>query len=92
MVFLKGETDRIYTEKEVFENETGHETMTVGDTGDILAGVIGSLISQGLKLDEAALLGAWINGRAGELAAKELGNGALATDIVEKIPEAMKEK
>lgn len=89
VVVLKGETDRIYTERKVFENETGHETMTVGGTGDVLAGVIGSLISQGLDIEEAARLGAWINGKAGEKAAEELGNSVLATDIKEKIPAVL---
>jgi hydroxyethylthiazole kinase-like uncharacterized protein yjeF len=89
VVVLKGATDRIYTQEEVFENETGHETMTVGGTGDVLAGIIASLISQGLEPGEAARLGAWINGKAGELAAEELGNGALAMDIVEKVPEVI---
>lgn len=91
VVVLKGEKDEVFTHEEKFENKTGHETMTVGGTGDVLAGVIASLISQGLEPGEASRLGAWINGRAGELAAEELGNGALATDIVEKIPEVLKD-
>jgi ADP-dependent NAD(P)H-hydrate dehydratase len=89
VVVLKGEKDEIFTPAGRFENETGHETMTVGGTGDVLAGVIASLVSQGLGTEEAARLGAWINGKAGELAAEELGNGALATDIVEKIQEVI---
>lgn len=91
VVVLKGEEDEIFTPAEKFENKTGHETMTVGGTGDVLAGVIASLISQGLETGEAARLGAWINGKAGKLAAEELGNGALATDIAEKIPEVLKD-
>ncbi len=86
VVVLKGEEDRIYTPEEKFVNDTGHPTMTVGGTGDVMAGIIGALISQGLEISEAARLGAWINGKAGEKAAEELGKGALTTDIVEQIP------
>lgn len=91
VVVVKGATDRIYTSNEVYENETGHPTMTVGGTGDVLTGVIASLISRGLNLEDSAKLGTWINGKAGERAAEKYGNGALATDMVEKIPEVMDE-
>ena len=89
MVLLNGKVDRIYADGEERTSETGDPTMTVGGTGDVLTGVVASLIGQGLENSEAALLGAWINGRAGEKAAEKYGNGALATDMVEKIPEAM---
>ena len=89
VVLLKGEKDRIFSGKEVYENDTGHPTMTVGGTGDVLAGIVSSLSAQGLSGEESARLGAWINGKTGELAAEYLGNGALATDMIEKIPETM---
>lgn len=89
VVLLKGEKDRIFSGKEVYENYTGHPTMTVGGTGDVLAGIVSSLSSQGLSGEESARLGAWINGKTGELAAEYLGNSALATDMVDEIPEVM---
>lgn len=91
-VLLKGEIDQIYTSEDFYRNETGHPTMTVAGTGDVLAGVVASLISQGLETTEAARLGAWINGKAGELAAEEYGNGATATDLLETIPHVIQDK
>lgn len=86
VVVLKGATDKIHTPEGKFENSTGAAAMTVGGTGDVLTGVIASLMSQGLDLEEAARLGTWINGKAGEKAAEKYGNGVLATDIVEEVP------
>jgi len=88
IVIEKGKTDTIYSKSgEKFENETGHPAMTVGGTGDILTGVIASLIAQGLNKEEAARLGVWLNGKAGEKAAEKYGNSALATDVIEEFPE-----
>lgn len=85
VVVVKGSEDTIYTPGEVHRNVTGHPAMTVGGTGDVLTGVIASLVSQGLSREEAARLGTWINGRAGENAAEKYGNGVVATDLVEEI-------
>lgn len=92
VVLEKGATDTVYLEDEERKVEAGDPAMTVGGTGDVLTGVIASLISQGLNRDDAAGFGAWINGKAGEKAASEYGNGMLATDVIEKIPEVLKEK
>lgn len=85
VVVAKGAEDVIYTPGENYRNVTGHPAMTVGGTGDILAGVIAGLVSQGLSREEAARLGTWLNGKAGENAAEKYGNGAVATDMVEEI-------
>ncbi|WP_414837622.1 NAD(P)H-hydrate dehydratase [Candidatus Nanosalina sp. VS9-1] len=90
VVLLKGEKDKIIAPEESFENTSGHATMTVGGTGDVLAGAVSSLIAQGLEITEAARLGAWVNGRAGEISAEQYGNAALATDIAENLPEAFR--
>jgi hydroxyethylthiazole kinase-like uncharacterized protein yjeF len=90
IVLEKGATDTIYTEEGEKEIEAGSPAMTVGGTGDVLTGVIASLISQGLEKDEAAELGAWINGKAGEKAAEEYENGLMATDVIEEISEVLK--
>jgi NAD(P)H-hydrate repair Nnr-like enzyme with NAD(P)H-hydrate dehydratase domain len=89
VVILKGSTDKIYSDEGVVEVDAGDPTMTVGGTGDLLAGVVGSLISQGLNLSEAAEIGAKLNAEAGEMAAGELGNGATAKDIQDKLPSAL---
>ncbi|EGQ43906.1 MAG: putative sugar kinase [Candidatus Nanosalina sp. J07AB43] len=88
VVLVKGSTDKIYSDEGVVEVDAGDPTMTVGGTGDLLAGVVGSLISQGLNLSEAAELGAKLNAEAGKLAARELGNGATAKDILSRLPKA----
>jgi NAD(P)H-hydrate epimerase len=86
VVVLKGPNDRIYSSEGVEQIEVGTSGMTIGGTGDALTGVIASLISQGLEPKEAAKLGVWINGKAGERASEELGNGMIATDLIEQIP------
>ncbi len=85
VVVVKAPTDEIYTPKPD-KNETGCPEMTVGGTGDVLTGIIASLVSQGLEPGEAAKLGVWLNGKAGEVAAEDYGVGMLATDLVEMIP------
>lgn len=87
-VAVTGPSDSVIGE-ENYRCERGTAAMTVGGTGDVLAGVIGSLRSQGLNGFEAAKLGLWLNGRSGEMADEEKGNGLLATDIVECLPDAL---
>lgn len=89
VVVQKGPVDRIFSGQR-YENTTGTPAMTVGGTGDALAGIIASFLSQGLARTDAARLGAWVNGKAGEKAAEEYGNGMLATDMIEKIPEVLR--
>lgn len=58
-----------------------------GGSGDILAGVVASLLGQGLQLFEAAALGVYLHARAGELVSAELGDaGLMATDLLTQIP------
>ncbi len=63
--------------------------MTVGGTGDCLAGITASLVSQKNSIFDSALLAAFINGKAGELAEEELGLGFKASDLIKYIPKAM---
>lgn len=72
-------------------NKTGNAGMTVGGTGDVLAGLIAALIAQGLDLFDSALNGAKINGMAGDLCFEKMGYGFIASDLLEKIPEIMKD-
>lgn len=89
-ILLKGKQDIISDGKEVAVNEAGSPYLSVGGTGDTLAGICGSLLAQGVAPFLAAGAGAFINGRAGEIAAKKFGPGLLATDLIEAIPEAIK--
>ncbi|WP_290817419.1 NAD(P)H-hydrate dehydratase [Halovivax sp.] len=88
VVALTGETDVIVADGERQLNETGTAALTVAGTGDTLTGIVASLLGQGLDRDEAAELGAWILGKAGELASVEYGTGVVATDVIERVPDA----
>lgn len=84
-ILLKGAVDIISDGTRVRFNRTGTPAMTVGGTGDVLAGLAGALFCT-LPAFEAASLAAYVNGRAGTAAAGHRGNGMLATDLVEYIP------
>jgi len=84
-VLLKGPTDIITDGKRVRFNRTGDPAMTVGGTGDVLAGIAGALLCH-IPAFEAACIGAYVNGRAGQAVAAERGEGMLATDLVDRIP------
>jgi NAD(P)H-hydrate epimerase len=67
---------------------TGNPGMATGGTGDVLSGLIGALLAGGLRPREAARVGAWVHGRAGDLAAARLGErGMIAGDLGEAIGE-----
>lgn len=89
-VLLKGAVDLISDWLEVRASRTGNAGMTVGGTGDVLAGLTGALFARCRSPLEAAACGAFINGAAGDLAFKEFGYGLLATDVIDYIPAVMK--
>ena len=64
--------------------------MTAGGTGDVLAGIISGLLSKGVKPYDAARMGIFINGNAGNLAVKKRSYGIVATDLIEEIPNVLK--
>mgnify|MGYP000672155337 CR=1 FL=1 len=92
IILLKGPCDLISNGKEVKENCTGNPGMTVGGTGDVLAGLVAGLVAQGVKPLDAAFLAAQVNGESGDLLLKEKGYGFTASDLLEVIPRVMKEK
>jgi len=81
-VLLSDSKDIISNGKETLENWTGNPYMTVGGTGDILAGICGSLLAQGINIFDAACAAAYINGRAGDLAADVKKQSLIASDIL----------
>ncbi len=89
-ILLKGKTDIISNGQEVALSKTGSPLLTVGGTGDTLAGIAGALMSRGISPFEAGQAAAFINGSAGKLAAKKLGESIMATDLIEAIPEVLK--
>ena len=88
-ILLKGATDIISDGKEVALNYTGSGLMTVGGMGDTLAGIAGALLARGIDPFLAGQAAAYINGLAGELAAKKLGESLTATDLIDEIPNVL---
>ncbi len=80
-LLVKGEVDLITDGNFLKTNSSGHPRMTVGGTGDVLSGVCGGLIARGLTPFEAARLGAYSLGKAGETCYEEIGSGFLPTDL-----------
>lgn len=77
--------------KRSYINCCGNPGMATGGSGDVLAGIIVSLLGQGLPLERAAALGAWLHGTAGDLCAREIGEyGMLPSDIIEALPRLLK--
>jgi NAD(P)H-hydrate epimerase len=89
-ILLKGPTDVISNGINIKLNEIHNEAMTVGGTGDVLAGIIGGLLSKGVEPFHAARMAAFINGAAGNAVFKKYSYGLVATDIIEKIPNVLK--
>ena len=87
-VLLKGPVDVISDGARVRFNRTGTPAMTVGGTGDLLAGVAGALFCH-LPAFETACVAAYASGNAGMRAAEERGCGMLATDMLDYIPEEL---
>jgi len=76
---------------EIDVNPTGGPILATGGTGDVLAGVVGSLLGQGLGAAEAARLGAYVHGLAGDIAAGDgLDRGVLAREVAAAIPRAIR--
>lgn len=88
-ILLKGNVDIICQGEKTALNKTGSPYMTVGGTGDTLAGILGSLLAQKIELFEAACAAAYINGKAGEIAASRLGLSLTATDVIDFIPQVI---
>ncbi len=89
-ILLKGNIDIISDGSRIAINKTGNPYMTVGGTGDTLAGICGSLIAQGVDCFTATCAAAYINGKAGNIAAKQLKQSLIATDLIEAIPKVIK--
>jgi NAD(P)H-hydrate epimerase len=92
VVVLKGHRTLVAApDGAVWVNTTGNPGMASGGTGDVLTGVVGSLLAQGYEPLEAALLAVYLHGLAGDLAAERLGEASLAAcDLVDALPAAFR--
>ena len=90
VVVLKGAYTSITSpEGIVYFNSTGNPGMATGGTGDVLTGILTSLLAQGYSAIDSALIGVYIHGLAGDLAAREKGMDSLiASDLVDFLPNA----
>jgi ADP-dependent NAD(P)H-hydrate dehydratase len=92
-LLLKGAGTLVADATRLYRNSTGNPGMATGGTGDVLTGLVAALIAQGLDAFDASVLGAYVHGRAGDLAAEVLGQTALtATDLLDYLPAALTER
>ena len=91
VILRKGPTDIITDGHVTRLNTTGSSAMSVGGTGDVLSGICGGLLAQGLSPLVAASLGVYIIGKAGERAFEKKGRSMKATNVVKKIHKVLKE-
>jgi hydroxyethylthiazole kinase-like uncharacterized protein yjeF len=93
IVVLKGNRTVIATpDEKIYINPTGNPGMASGGVGDVLTGIIGGLMAQGLSPLDAALWGVYLHGMAGDLAVQTIGEISLiAGDIIDYIPRALTE-
>lgn len=91
-IILKDHYSAIITpEKKVFYNITGNSGMAKGGSGDVLTGIITSLISQKYEIEKACIFGVWLHGKAGDFAAEEFSKEAmLPTNLIDKIGAVFK--
>lgn len=90
VILLKGAFSRIALPNgQIFFNSTGNPGMGTGGSGDVLTGLLTGLLAQGYPPEEAAILGTFLHGRAGDLAAEVVGQEALlASDLVDQMGPA----
>ena len=91
-VVLKGPVTVVTDGKKTFVHDLPNPTLGVGGSGDVLGGAVAAFLARGLAPIAAASAAVWIHGRAGALLGSEIGeSGALASDIVDALPRALRE-
>lgn len=92
IIVLKGKhTAVVFPDKSVYFNTTGNPGMATGGSGDVLTGILTSLLAQGYSPEQASKTGVFIHGFAGDLAAKDKGEEAMvASDIIDYLGAAFK--
>jgi len=91
ILLLKGHETCITDGQTCYRNRTGNPGMAVGGSGDLLSGIIVSLLGQGIVPLKAAACAAWLHGASGDACAARLGQyGMLPTDMLRTLPRLMK--
>ena len=89
---LKGPVTVVTDGKKTYVHDAPNPTLGVGGSGDALGGAVAAFAARGLAPLAAAAAAVWVHGRAGALLAAEMGeSGALATDIADALPRALRE-
>ena len=92
VITLKGAGTIVADADRVYVNTTGNPGMATAGSGDVLTGITAALTGQGLNNFDATVLGVYIHGLAGDIAAEELGQvSIIATDIINALPRAFKQ-
>jgi NAD(P)H-hydrate epimerase len=92
ILVLKGAVTVVTDGKKTFIHDQPNPTLGIGGSGDVLGGAVAAFLARGLAPLAAASAAVWAHGRAGALLAAEIGeSGALATDIVDALPRALRE-
>ncbi len=90
-VVLKGKNTVVTDGEDVYINPTGNSGMAKGGSGDVLSGIIASLMAQGLSVLDASIAGVYIHGLSGDLASDELSKTSmLPRDIIDHLPQIFK--
>jgi len=92
VIVLKGHSTLATDGHNEYRNTTGNPGMATGGSGDVLTGIITALVCQGLPPFDAARLGVYLHGLAGDLAAEEMGEVSLiASDLLAYLPHAIRQ-
>ena len=92
IVVLKGAVTVVTDGKRSFVHDLPNPSLGIGGSGDVLGGAVAAFLARGLAPLAAASAAVWAHGRAGALLAAEIGeSGALASDIVDALPRALRE-
>ena len=90
VILAKGRVDVVSDGYYTKLNRTGNAGMSVGGTGDVLAGEVVALLSRNVSAFNAARISAFTNGTAGDIAFEKLGYSIMATDVIDHIPDVIK--
>lgn len=92
MIIKGAHTAIILPDGRTYFNSSGNAGMATAGSGDVLSGMIAGLLAQGYTPEEAAIMGVWVHGNAGDLARRDLGMESLiAGDLIAYLPKALME-